>query len=88
VFHPHLHVLAASGLVDRKNRFHLMPVERNAPLAELFRHRFIDTLLRERLISAKRARQLLGWKQQRLQPRCRGEARRLARCRGSQEARS
>ena len=62
VFHPHLHVLAATGLVDRKNRFHLMPVESVASLAELFRHRFIETLLRERLISEKKARQLPGWK--------------------------
>ena len=62
VFHPHLRVLAATGLVDRRNRFHLMPVESIEPLAELFRHRFIETLLREKLISAKKARQLLGWK--------------------------
>jgi hypothetical protein len=27
-FHPHLHVLAASGLVDREGRFHLLPVEK------------------------------------------------------------
>ncbi|MFV1996310.1 MAG: transposase, partial [Verrucomicrobiales bacterium] len=40
-FHPHLHVLAATGLVDRQGRFHLMPVESIEPLAELFRHRFI-----------------------------------------------
>ena len=57
-----LHVLAATGLIDSKNRFHLMPVESIEPLAELFRHRFLATLLREKLISAKKARQLLGWK--------------------------
>ena len=62
VFHPHLHVLAATGLIDSKNRFHLMPVESIEPLAELFRHRFLATLLREKLITAKKARQLLGWK--------------------------
>ncbi len=39
-----------------------MPAESIEPLAELFRHRFIETLLREKLISAKKARQLLGWK--------------------------
>ena len=27
-FHPHLHVLAASGLVDREGRFHVLPVEK------------------------------------------------------------
>ncbi len=62
VFHPHLHVLAATGLVDSENRFHLLPVESVEPLAELFRHRFLATLLQEKLISEKKARQLLGWK--------------------------
>jgi len=33
-FHPHLHVLAASGLVDREGRFHVLPVESIEPLAE------------------------------------------------------
>jgi len=60
-FHPHLHVLAATGLVDRDGRFHLMPVESIEPLSELFRHRFIEALLRGKLISEKKARQLLGW---------------------------
>jgi hypothetical protein len=60
-FHPHLHVLAATGLVDRDGRFHLMPVESIEPLTELFRHRFIEALLQEKLISEKKARQLLGW---------------------------
>jgi len=60
-FHPHLHVLAATGLVDRDGRFHLMPVESIEPLTELFRHRFIEALLREKLISDRKARQLLGW---------------------------
>jgi hypothetical protein len=39
-----------------------MPVESVEPLAELFRHRFIEALLREKLTSAKKARQLLAWK--------------------------
>jgi hypothetical protein len=60
-FHPHLHVLAATGLVNRDGRFHLMPVESIGPLAELLRHRFISTLLHKKLISAKRAHALLGW---------------------------
>ena len=60
-FHPHLHVLAASGLVDREGRFHLLPVDSIEPLSEQFRQRFIATLRREKLISEKRARQLLGW---------------------------
>jgi len=34
VFHPHLHVLAATGLYDRLGRFHLLPVESLEPLAE------------------------------------------------------
>ncbi len=61
-FHPHLHVLAATGLVDGEGRFHPMPVESIEPLSEVFRHRFIATLRREKLISEKKARQLLGWK--------------------------
>ena len=61
VFHPHLHVLAATGLYDRLGRFHLLPVESLEPLAELFRHRFIEALVREKLISEKKARQLLNW---------------------------
>ena len=39
-----------------------MPVESLAPLEELFRHRFLAALRREKLISDKKVRQLLGWK--------------------------
>ena len=60
-FHPHLHVLAASGLVDREGLFHLLPVDSIEPLSEQFRQRFIATLRQEKLISEKKARQLLGW---------------------------
>ena len=89
-FHPHIHILAATGLIDKENHFHLLPVEkRRGPeafwteaelepagrtrragranqnieaLTELFRHRFIQTLLDEKLISQRKARQLLAWK--------------------------
>ena len=61
-FHPHLHVLCATGLVDSENRFHLMPDETLDPLIELFRHRFIETLVREKLLSRKKADQMLTWK--------------------------
>ena len=60
-FHPHLHVLAASGLVDREGRFHVLPVECIEPLAELFRHRFLALLRDEKLISERKLRQLLAW---------------------------
>ena len=60
-FHPHAHVLAAAGLIDNERRFHEMPVESIEPLEELFRHRFLATLRREKLISEKKLRQLLGW---------------------------
>lgn len=60
-FHPHLHVLAASGLVDRAGRFHVLPVETLEPLAELFRHRFLALLRGEKLISESKLRQLLAW---------------------------
>ncbi len=62
VFHPHLHVLAATGLYDREGRFHEFPVESLEPLAELFRHRFIAALLDKKIISERKARQLLDWK--------------------------
>ncbi|MFT5469568.1 MAG: hypothetical protein ACI8UO_004689 [Verrucomicrobiales bacterium] len=61
VFHPHLHVLAAAGLVDAVGAFHEMPVESVQPLEELFRHRFLAALRREKLISEKKLRQLLSW---------------------------
>jgi len=61
VFHPHLHVLAAAGLIDADGTFHEMPVESIEPLEELFRHRFLAALRREKLISEKKLRQLLGW---------------------------
>lgn len=35
---------------------------RGAALNQLFRHRFIEVLLREKLISDKKARQLLNWR--------------------------
>ncbi len=60
-FHPHLHVIPASGLVDRDGLFHVLPAASIEPLAERFRQRFIATLLDEKLISEKKARQSLGW---------------------------
>ncbi len=60
-FHPHLHVLTASGLVDRDGRFHVLPADPIEPLAELFRHRFLALLRREKLISDRKLRQLLAW---------------------------
>ena len=60
-FHPHLHVIAPSGLIDKDGTFHEMPVESVKPLEDLFRHRFLSALRREKLISEKKLRQLLGW---------------------------
>ena len=57
-FHPHIHILAATGLIDEESHFHLLPVENIDALTELFRHLFMDTLLREKLISQKKARDL------------------------------
>ncbi|MGD7653931.1 MAG: IS91 family transposase [Verrucomicrobiales bacterium] len=62
VFHPHLHVLAATGLFDGEGRFHLLPVESVEPLADLFRHRFLAVLRKEKLISEKKLRELLEWR--------------------------
>ena len=50
----------ASSIAE--NRFHLLPVESIEPLAELFRQRFLATLLEEKLISERKLRELLGWK--------------------------
>jgi hypothetical protein len=54
-------VLAAAGLIDKEGIFHECPVESITPLEELFRHRFLATLRREKLISERKRRQLLGW---------------------------
>lgn len=62
VFHPHLHVLAATGLYDQNGTFHELPVESLEPLSQLFRHRFLAVLRAEKLISEKKLRQLLAWK--------------------------
>jgi hypothetical protein len=62
VFHPHLHVFAADGLFDEHGRFHSMPDESLAPLAELFRHRFLHALRAAKLLSAQKVTELLSWK--------------------------
>ena len=62
IFHPHLHVLAADGLFDKAGRFHCMPAESAAPVADLFRHRFLHALREAKLISPRRLADLLGWK--------------------------
>lgn len=62
-FHPHMHILAANGLIDAQNRFH--PLDENqsvASLKEIFRNLFIKTLVDEKLLSRKKADQLLTWK--------------------------
>ena len=62
VFHPHLHIFAADGLFDEDGRFHSMPDESLAPLAELFRHRFLQVLRDEKHLSAQKVAELLSWK--------------------------
>ena len=62
-FHPHMHILAANGLIDAQNRFH--PLDENqsmASLREIFRNLFIKTLVDEKLLSQKKADELLSWK--------------------------
>ncbi|MDF1752768.1 MAG: transposase zinc-binding domain-containing protein [Verrucomicrobiales bacterium] len=62
-FHPHMHILAVNGLIDTQNRFH--PLDENeslTPLKEIFRNLFIKTLVDEKLLSQKKADQLLSWK--------------------------
>ena len=65
VFHPHLHILSASGLFDQTGTFHLLPAASTKSLdalTELFRHRFILTLVDHKLLTEKKARDLLNWK--------------------------
>ena len=61
VFHPHLHVFAADGLFDDEGRFHSMPEESLAPVAELFRHRFLQALREGKHLSAQKITELLSW---------------------------
>ena len=62
VFHPHAHVLAATGLYDREGRFHEFPLEsldpprRTLPLPI---HRGAPS---RETHSEKKARELLNWK--------------------------
>ena len=65
IWHPHLHILTASGLFDSQGRFHLLPApsaESLDALTELFRQRFIQTLVSHKLLTEKKARDLLSWK--------------------------
>ncbi len=65
IFHPHLHILSASGLFDTQGRFHLLPAasaQSLDALTELFRQRFIQSLVSHKLLSEKKACDLLGWK--------------------------
>ena len=60
-FHPHLHVIAPAGLIDKDGNFHEMPIESVKPLEEVFRHRFLAALRREKLISETKQSQLMSW---------------------------
>ena len=62
VFHPHLHLFAADGLFDEEGRFHAMPDEALAPITELFRHRFLQSLRNGKHLSAQKVSELLAWK--------------------------
>ena len=65
VFHPHLNILSASGLFDQTGTFHLLPAASTKSLealTELFRHRFILTLVDHKLLTENKARDLLNWK--------------------------
>lgn len=55
-------MLAADGLFDQDGRFHCMPAESAAQVAELFRHRFLHALREAKLISAAKLTDLLSWK--------------------------
>ncbi len=60
LFHPH--ILAADGLFDAEGKFHTMPADTLGPMTEHFRHRFLQALLAAKLISQRKATDLLSWK--------------------------
>ena len=61
-FHPHMHILAANGLINSQNRFHpLDPDQATSKLTELFRNLLIKTLVDEKRLTKKKADQLLSW---------------------------
>ena len=65
VWHPHLHILSASGLFDDTGLFHLLPAVSKTSLdalTELFRHRFIRRLVDHKLLTERKARDLLAWR--------------------------
>ena len=58
----HLHVFAAHGLFDRLGHFHCLPDHCLSQLTELFRHQFLHTLLKAKLLSDHKIAELLAWK--------------------------
>jgi hypothetical protein len=52
VFHPHLHLLAASGVFDGAGAFHLATPGGQSELAELFRHAILRRLVDAGVIEA------------------------------------
>ena len=62
VFHPHLHILAASGVFDKAEAFHLAPAGGQTELSELFRHATLRRLVDAGVIEAWQAHRFLSWR--------------------------
>ncbi len=62
VSHPHVHVLAASGVFDETGAFHLAASGGKVELAELFRHVILRRLVDERIIESWQAHRFLSWR--------------------------
>ncbi len=62
VFHPHVHVLAASGVFDENGVFHLAAPGGKSELAELFRHVILRRLVDEQILEAWQAHRFLSWR--------------------------
>jgi hypothetical protein len=61
-FHPHLHALVTDGAFTPTGWFVAFPKIALSSLEQLFRHRVLRLLLRERRIDDSVIRKLLGWR--------------------------
>jgi hypothetical protein len=62
VFHPHLHLIAASGVFNETGGFHLAPPGGHAELSELFRHAILRRFVDAGVIEAWQAHRFLSWR--------------------------
>ncbi|MBC8316600.1 MAG: transposase [Desulfobulbaceae bacterium] len=61
-WHPHIHAIVADGLFRRNGVFYVMPKTSLKPLAELFRGRLLQLLVKEGVIDNSFVAMLMKWK--------------------------